>query len=410
MGADWTRTSLGEVARLVSGGTPSKSEPSYWHGSTPWVSAKDMKRFRLFDTEDHVTDDGVANGTRLVPPGTTLLLTRGMTLLKNVPICVVGRPMTFNQDVKALLPRDGLVSNYLPYLLLGARQKLLALVDLAGHGTGRLNTDELRQLPIALPSPEEQRRIAAVLGAFDDKIELNRRMSETLENVARALFSEWFLGAQADGWPLVALGDFVLVTKGRSYRSAELRPSTVALVTLKSFQRGGGYRDGGLKAYTGPFKPEQRVLPGEIIVAVTDVTQAADVIGRPAIVQAPEMFDTLVVSLDTVVVRPRHGDRHRAFIYYLLLTESFTQHAVSHTTGTTVLHLKPAALLDYRFPKPADELLEAFHQLAGPLLRRQDQARAEIATLVSLRDALLPKLISGEVRIPDAERIVSEVT
>lgn len=80
MAGEWAETTLGEMADFISGGTPSKSRPSYWTGPVPWASAKDMKRFRLEDTEDHLSEDAVANGTRLVPAGTVFLLTRGMTL------------------------------------------------------------------------------------------------------------------------------------------------------------------------------------------------------------------------------------------------------------------------------------------------------------------------------------------
>ena len=190
---DWREAALGDVAVFLSGGTPPKGRPEYWNGSIPWVSAKDMKRFRLHDTEDHVTAEGLANGTRMVPAGSVLLLTRGMTLLKELPVCVPERPMTFNQDVKALRPKPGIDTGFLPYLVLGNKARLLSLVDLAGHGTGRINSDELKSFDIHLPPPHEQRAIAHVLGTLDEKIELNRRMSGTLEATVRALFKSWFV-------------------------------------------------------------------------------------------------------------------------------------------------------------------------------------------------------------------------
>ncbi|MGA1997945.1 MAG: restriction endonuclease subunit S, partial [Bryobacteraceae bacterium] len=124
MAVKWRATTLGQLTDFLSGGTPSKDAPEYWGGSVPWVSAKDMKRFRLDDTEDHVTADGIANGTKLVPAGTILLLVRGMTLLNDLPICVTSRPMTFNQDVKALRPKAGVRSDFLSYLLLGNKERL----------------------------------------------------------------------------------------------------------------------------------------------------------------------------------------------------------------------------------------------------------------------------------------------
>ena len=204
MVGEWRPTTLGELTEFVSGGTPSKTNPTYWGGAIPWVSAKAMKRLFLDDTEDHVTEEGLSNGTKLVPEGTVLLLTRGMTLLNDVPICIARRSMTFNQDVKALRLKQGIRKDFVPYLLLGNKRRLLDLVDLAGHGTGRLNTDELKALDVSLPQLAEQRAIAHILGILDDKIELNRQMNETLEAMARALFKSWFVDfdpvrAKADG-------------------------------------------------------------------------------------------------------------------------------------------------------------------------------------------------------------------
>ena len=137
-GGEWTNTTLGSITDFLSGGTPAKDRADYWGGSIPWVSAKDMKSFRLEDTEDHLTNEGVHNGTRLVPSGTVLLLARGMTLLNDVPICVANRSVTFNQDVKALRPKSDVRPDFLPYLVLGNKDRLLSLVDLAGHGTGKV--------------------------------------------------------------------------------------------------------------------------------------------------------------------------------------------------------------------------------------------------------------------------------
>lgn len=189
----WSTTNLGQIVNFFSGGTPSKSNPDFWNGNIPWISAKDMKRLFLDDSQDHISDEAVRNGARMAPANSVLLLIRGMTLLNDVPICILRRSMAFNQDVKAVRAKKGLSEEFLPYLLLGHKNILLALVDLAGHGTGRLNTDELKNLPVCIPPLSEQKAIAHILGTLDDKIELNRQMNETLEAMARAIFKSWFV-------------------------------------------------------------------------------------------------------------------------------------------------------------------------------------------------------------------------
>jgi type I restriction enzyme S subunit len=303
-----------------------------------------------------------------------------------------------------------------------------------------LNRNDLHTAQVLLPPLPEQRAIAHILGTLDDKIELNRRMSETLEAMARALFKSWFvdfdpvrakaegrdpglpqpladlfpdsfedseLGEIPRGWVVATLGELIDTIKGRSYRSEELIESDTALVTLKSFARGGGYRPDGLKSFAGTFKPEQVVEPGELVIACTDVTQAAEVIGRPAIVRGTGVYRRLVASLDTLIVRPRGSSMTRSFLYFLAGTEAFVAHTFAHTTGTTVLHLAKEAVPSFMFARPSTELVKQFDALARLVLDRIQALEEESVTLAALRDALLPKLISGELRVRDAEKVVA---
>ena len=324
-------------------------------------------------------------------------------------------------------------------------------------GRQRVPSSAIERFPITLPPISEQRAIAHILGTLDDKIELNRKQNETLEAMARALFKAWFvdfepvravgaqfiapdiapdsmdtrnpgainrapthwpphildlfpdrlvdseLGEIPEGWEVVALGELVEAVKGRSYKSEELVESETALVTLKSFARGGGYRSDGLKPFAGTYKAEQVVHPGEVVIACTDVTQAAEVIGRPAIVRSSTRYRRLVASLDTLIVRPKDFRITKAFLYFLGGTEAFVSHTYAHTTGTTVLHLGRDAVPSFTFAKPPAQLVQKFDALAAPVLERIQATEQESETLAQLRDTLLPKLISGELRIKDAE-------
>jgi type I restriction enzyme S subunit len=324
------------------------------------------------------------------------------------------------------------------------------------------NIGSAKTMGVKLPPLHEQKRIVDVLGTLDDKIELNRQMNSTLEAMAQALFKSWFvdfdpvidnalaagnpipeeLQARADaraalgdkrkplpeaiqkqfpsrfvlteemgwvpeGWREVQVKDIAKVIKGKSYKSSELEESKTALVTLKSFNRGGGYRLDGLKEYTGTYKPEQEVFAGDLIIAYTDVTQAADVIGKPAMVVSDSRYDHLVVSLDVSVVRPEVSG-HKYFLYGIAQTERFQDHTYSHSTGTTVLHLGKNAVPDFWMVLPKEELVNAFVKVAEPTFQLIDKQIAEVGQLSALRDTLLPKLLSGELRIPDAEKLAAE--
>jgi type I restriction enzyme S subunit len=189
---EWGKKKLDELVDIQSGATPSKGNPEFWNGSIPWVSAKDMKRLFLEDTEDHISAAALDDGARLVPPGTLLVLTRGMTLLKDVPICVLRREMSFNQDVKGLRPKDGVDGLFLAWMLTGSKDRLLAMVDIAGHGTGKLDTDELKALELILPLPPEQQRIAECLTSLDDLIAAQTQKLDALKTHKKGLMQQLF--------------------------------------------------------------------------------------------------------------------------------------------------------------------------------------------------------------------------
>ncbi|MGQ3081337.1 MULTISPECIES: restriction endonuclease subunit S [Alphaproteobacteria] len=188
----WEMRSLGTAAAVQSGATPAKANPAYWNGSIPWVSAKDMKQLFLTDTEDHISIAAVDDGARLVPAGTILILTRGMTLLKDIPISVLRREMACNQDVKALRPKIGVNGLFLAFALLASKRRLLDMVGIAGHGTGKLDTDELEAFELAFPQPPEQEQIVECLSSLDDRLTTQSEKVAKLQSHKQALMQQLF--------------------------------------------------------------------------------------------------------------------------------------------------------------------------------------------------------------------------
>ena len=206
------------------------------------------------------------------------------------------------------------------------------------------------------------------------------------------------------------MSNHLSITKGKSYKSIELQESQNALVTLKSFQRGGGYREEGLKPYSGNYKKEQIILPGELIIALTDVTQAADLIGRPAIVQTNNLFENLIASLDVGIIRTKKtGSITKEYSIQLLKTPKYVSHALTYTSGTTVLHLAKELFESFCIVVPDSKLMKIFTSFYNEILQKIDINQTSSNNLEKVRDALLPKLISGELRIPDAKKMIEEV-
>ena len=126
---------LKSLVAMLSGGTPAKGEPSYWTGAIPWLTPKDMGNWHG-KTENSVTQQGVDNGTRLAPAGSVFVAVRGMSLHKEIRVVHCDFALTFNQDIKALVPKDGIDSQFLFFALRAEHDNMLAAVESAGHGTG----------------------------------------------------------------------------------------------------------------------------------------------------------------------------------------------------------------------------------------------------------------------------------
>lgn len=268
-----------------------------------------------------------------------------------------------------------------------------------------INLADIRSLRLPVTGITEQRGIAAVLGALDDKIAANVRTRELLLQLADTSFARIVSSLPASQ----RLADLAVITKGVSYRRVDLDDSSDrAMVTLKSITRDGKYSPRGLKGYVGEANVGQTLVPGEVVVAQTDLTQAAEVVGRAVRVPASAAHTKLVASLDLAIVRPRDG-MPVEFLLGLLRTPQFRQHCRDRTSGTTVLHLGRGAIESFCAPDVDGQSQRKYADIARPVYDLIDSTGREIDSLETTRDELLPQLMSGKIRVKDAERVVEGV-
>ena len=280
-----------------------------------------------------------------------------------------------------------------------------------------------------------------VLGALDDKIELLLRVNETLEAMARVLFKDWFvdfgpvrakaegrdpglpqsladlfparivdsdLGEIPEGWPVETLADHFEAVKGVSYKGSGLGDGGVPLHNLNSIHEGGGYKYEGIKYYSGEHAERHVVLPGEVIVANTEQGHDRLLIGYAAVV--PSFYGNYCIASHHIYrVRPKPGSQLKASYICSLLNSPQMHDVVSgFANGTTVNMLPLDALQKPLIVCPPGALVEAYDAVAVNAGRRCEEMLSESDTLATLRDRLLPKLISGELPVEDGERLIEE--
>ena len=316
------------------------------------------------------------------------------------------------------------------------QHRLLANTSQVGFPSIAQPVTYLRTIEIPLPPLSEQRAIAHILGTLDDKIELNRRMNQTLEEMARAIFQDWFvdfgpvraklegrepylpqelwdlfpdrlveseLGEVPEGWEIKALGDCIDVARGLSYKGSGLSSDGMPMHNLNSIYEGGGYKDDGIKFYSSDFQERHVTQPGDVIVANTEQGHDRLLIGFAAIVPR-RLGDSGLFSHHIYRARPKSScSLSSDFVCQLLNTKAMHDTVSGYATGTTVNMLPVDA---FRIPGtviPPARLVTSFSTMAETARSRQEELIGESRSLAAQREALLPKLVSGEVGVGEMD-------
>jgi type I restriction enzyme S subunit len=168
---------LGQLVSLRGGGTPSKSNPFFWNGKIPWITPKDMKARELSDAIDHISEQASkTTAAKLIPPGTILVVVRGMILSHTFPTAVLRVPAAINQDMKALIPNSEILPEFLCALFWAYNSRILNLVEKSTHDTRKLETSKLLDTKIPVPPLSEQRRIISKLAELQSEIDRLQRL------------------------------------------------------------------------------------------------------------------------------------------------------------------------------------------------------------------------------------------
>ena len=389
---------LSEVMELIGGGTPKTGKPEYWNGDIPWISVKDFNndlRY-VYKTEKTITKLGFEkSSTKLLQRGDVIISARGTV----GEIATVPFSMAFNQSCYGLRARTGIVtSDYLYYLI---KYNVLVLKKNT-HGSvfDTITRNTFDNIEVELPSIEIQEKIASILSDYDEKIELNNVINNNLLQQIQLLCRSWLVDYAPFGYeqpatwsvvPLSLIADFV---SGYSYKGAELADSDIAMATIKNFDRKGGFKLDGYKEIqpSAKLKPEQHAQLFDTLVAHTDLTQNAEVIGNAEPILSMSGYNDIVFSMDVVKVLPKEGVS-RFLIAALLQDGRFKAHALGYVNGTTVLHLSKKALPEFELLLPPDlEELAPLANAVEAMYRKIADNIDESTHLANLRNTLLPSI------------------
>jgi type I restriction enzyme S subunit len=380
----------------------------------PFLGNQEMKRLQVKTSE--LERFGLADGD--------LLFARRSLVESGAGKCVLvvehDEPLVFESSlIRVRLDRNRALPRYYYYYFSSPVGRARITPIITGAAQKGIRGTELAKVRVHSPPLSTQRRIAGILSAYDDLIENNTKRIKILEEMARALYREWFvhfrfpghekvklidspLGQIPEGWEAVPVSSIAETHRGRSYRKVNLlEEGGHPFLNLKNVARDGGFRRDGTKRYEGPFKEHQTARPGHIIVAVTDMTQERRIVARAA--RVPELgAEFAVCSMDLVRVAPNDGIDPE-YLYSFLRYSGFPDNVKNHAHGTNVLHLNPDRIRDFESCHPGAELQAAYGRTVGPMRRLADVLGQKNDRLRETRDLLLPRLISGAIDVEALE-------
>jgi len=420
MTGEWRETTLWDIADYINGRATKPSEVC--SDGVPVIKIAELNR-GITETTDRVPPELVED-RHWVNPGDLLFAWSGSVGIYRYN----GPKAALNQHIFRVVAKEGIDQQFLRYLLLSCMPIFNLHVQDKRTTMGHVTIKDLQRIKVQVPPLAEQRAIAHILGTLDDKIELNRRMSETLEAIAHALFKAWFvdfepvraklegrwrrghslpglpahlydhfpnrlveseLGEIPEGWEVVELGRLISFEKGKKPTTTFPTPceGCLPVILMETF-------DGSTAYYAMSEKM--------VIAQAHDVLMVMDGASSGRV----ETGYHGVVGSTIAKIVPSEGSRigHR-FVYYALKT--LEPEIGDHLTGTSIPHADKNWIARQRICLPKDDrLLTIFEEIAGHKRKRIETLRAESRTLATLRDALLPKLIRGEIRVRNAERFL----
>jgi len=458
MGSEWNEQRLEDCMDAIidyRGKTPKKTGCG-----VPLITAKIIKKGRILPVSEYIAEEDYEDWMRRGIP-----LTGDVVLTTEAPLGEVaqldGRKIALAQRVITLRGKEDFLDNtFLKYLLMSHDVQH----QLDGRGTGTtvkgIKQSELREVMLIFPEFGEQKAIAHVLGALDDRIELNRRMNETLEAMAQALFKGWFvdfdpvidnalargkeipedlreraaaraalgdkrkplpeeirtlfpdeftlsdeLGWIPEGWEVKDLPDVIDFLEGPGIRNWQYTDDEdgIKFINIRCIQ------NGDLKLDTANKLTREEAF-GKYVhfqLSVDDIViSTSGTLGRYAFIRNSH----LPLSLNTSVIRFRKIEGISTLHYIAGYVETKLQRELEmRATGSAQLNFGPMHLKQIKMLVPAIQLLEVHNADAHNIFRKRQSNLDNIDLLTNLRDTLLPKLISGELRIPDAEKMVEEL-
>ena len=387
---NWKEYKIKDIAEVIGGGTPRTDNPDFWNGDIPWITPRDLtgySKMYISNGERFISSEGLkGSSTRLLPKGTVLLTSRapiGYVAIADNEICT-------NQGFKSLVLNEDLVYNKFIYYWIKNNIDYLQSI---GTGTtfAEISGNVVKEIDIQLPPLPEQKAIASVLSSLDDKIDLLHQQNQTLEALAETLFRQWFIEEAKEDWEEGTVGDLSIHSKISVH--PKKNPDTLYHhYSIPSFDANKKpIVELGVDIQSNKYKVEAKSILFSKLNPHKD---------KRVWLILDDLQDNSICSTEFQVVKPT-DDIYLYFIYGWLTHSAYYNEIASGVGGTSGSHqrIDPKSIFTAPCIKNDKQIIADYNVQVDPLFKKQFENQQQIQTLTKLRDALLPKLMSGEVRV-----------
>jgi type I restriction enzyme S subunit len=394
--SEWREVKLGDLCtKIGSGATPRGGGESYKEFGVSLIRSQNVLDLKFSEDGLAFIDEIQANELKnvIVEKNDVLMNITGDSVARVCKVPTKILPARVNQHVAIIRSDENkLNSDFILYYLYNIKDYLLSISEI-GATRKAITKNMIENLDILLPSLPEQQAIAEVLSSLDDKIDLLHRQNKTLEALAETLFRQWFIEEADERWEVVPLESFFDFLEGPGIRNWQYTETGTPFINIRLINNGD--IDVSKANYISNEEANGKyshfhLKEGDMVVSTSGT------LGKTAIVRKYH----LPLILNTSVIRFRPKDENNySFMYQYLKSKLFQEHLESLASGSVQANFGPTHLKAMKIQKPSLDALKSYSAKADPLYSKLKSNQTQIRTLTQLRDTLLPKLMSGEVRV-----------
>lgn len=387
----WQKLKLGEICEILSGGTPDSTKSEYWdNGDINWITLPDQHQKYIFDTQRKITKLGLQKSSAKLLPINSVIFSSRATLGE---VSIIKVPASTNQGSKNFVCNSEKV--FYEFLYYALKSKVPEIINLASGATYKeINKTVFSNFEILLPSLSEQKKIADILSAYDDLIEVNQKKIKVLENIAQSIYKEWFVkpiqNGIPEGWEVKKVEDFsFIISRGPSL--IYLPEGGIPVINQRCV------RDGLIKLeaiqYAQPLKNKNEHMYLNMYDCLVN-SMGVGTLGRVS--RNLNIKEKSIIHNCITLVRSRNPRIESAFLFYFIKSqEQYLTNMGIGATGQTSLNPEVIKKLEIMIPKYF--LLERFSELIMPLWDDIGILLQKQENLQKTRDLLIPKLVSGKI-------------